>query len=121
MVSGAASNAYPLRQRVIRDALDLGVDVLRHPGYGNQGPRTPEYMRHLAGYKVHVATASMYGFALRKIIESVAMGCTVVTDLPAYDVLPEIDGALVQGPADGEHAMKSTACCGARGRGVVAR
>lgn len=96
MVSGAASNAYPLRQRVIRDAAVLGVDVLRHPGYGNLGPRTPAYLSHVAGYRVHVATASMYGFALRKIIESVAVGCTVVTDLPDYDVLPEIDGALVR-------------------------
>lgn len=96
LVSGATSNAYPLRQRAVRDAQMLGLDVLRHPGYGNLGARTSAYLRHLAGYKVHVATASMYGFALRKIIESVAVGCTVVTDLPAYDVLPEIDGALVR-------------------------
>ena len=38
----------------------------------------------------------MYGFALRKIIEGVAVGCTVITDLPAYDELPMIDGALVR-------------------------
>ena len=94
IVTGAASNAYPLRQRVIRDAAMLGVEVLRHPGYGNTGARTPEYLRKIAGYKVHVATASMYGFALRKIIESVAVGCSVVTDLPDFDILPEIDGAL---------------------------
>jgi hypothetical protein len=43
-----------------------------------------------------VATASRYGFALRKIVESVAMGATPITDLPAYDVLPEIDQALVR-------------------------
>lgn len=97
VVSGAASNAYPLRQRVIRDAMALNVTVLRHPGYGNHiGVRTPEYLRQLARFKVHIATASMYGFALRKIIESVAVGCTVITDLPAYDVLPEIDGALIR-------------------------
>lgn len=96
VVSGALSTAYPLRQRVVRDAKILGVDVLKHPGYGNRGPVTPAYCRMLAGYKVAIATASMYGFALRKIIEAVAVGCTVVTDLPAYDVLPEIDGALVR-------------------------
>ncbi len=96
VVSGAASNAYPLRQRVIRDAAMCGVDVMRHPGYGNVGTSTPAYLKTLAGYQVHVATASMYGFALRKIIESVAVGCTVVTDLPDFDVLPEIDGALVR-------------------------
>lgn len=96
LVSGAVANCYPLRQRVIRDAKQLGIAVLKHPGYGNRGSQTKAYLRTLAGYRVHVATASAYGFALRKIIESVAMGCTVVTDLPAYDVLPHIDGALVR-------------------------
>jgi hypothetical protein len=81
---------------VIRDAVMCGVDVMRHPGYGNTGTRTPEYLKTIAGYKVHVATASMYGFALRKIIESVAVGCAVVTDLPDFDVLPEIDGAIIR-------------------------
>lgn len=96
IVSGALAKCYPLRQRVVRDAAKLGIEVLRHPGYGNTGARTREYLRTLANYRVHIATASTYGFALRKIIESVAMGCTVITDLPAYDVLPEIDGALVR-------------------------
>lgn len=96
VVSGALSKAYPLRQRVVRDSHVLGVDVIPHPGYGNRGARTPDYCRTLAGYKVSIATASMYGFALRKIIEAVAVGCTVITDLPALDVLPEIDGALVR-------------------------
>jgi hypothetical protein len=96
IVSGALAKCYPLRQRVVRDAAALGVEVLRHPGYGNTGVHTRGYLRVLAGYRVHIATASTFGFALRKIIESVAMGCTAVTDLPAYDVLPEIDGALVR-------------------------
>jgi hypothetical protein len=98
VVSGALSMAYPLRQRVVRDARILGVEILWHPGYGNRGARTPIYCRQLAGYKVAIATASMYGFALRKIIEAVAVGCTVITDLPAYDELPAIDGALVRVP-----------------------
>jgi hypothetical protein len=96
VVSGAASKVYPLRQRIIREAGALGVDVLPHPGYSNRGPATPQYLRTLAGYQVSIATASQYGFALRKIIEGVACGCTVITDLPAYDVLPEIDAALVR-------------------------
>ncbi len=96
VVSGALSKAYPLRQRVVRDSRVLGIDVIPHPGYGNRGARTPEYCRLIARYKVAIATASMYGFALRKIIEAVAVGCTVITDLPAADVLPEIDGALVR-------------------------
>jgi hypothetical protein len=99
VVSGALSKAYPLRQRVVRDARVLGVDVIPHPGYGNRGARTPAYCRQIAQYRVAIATASMYGFALRKIIEGVAVGCTVVTDLPAYDVLPEIDGALIRVPS----------------------
>ena len=104
VVSGALSNVYPLRQRVVRDCKVLGVDVLRHPGYGNRGAVTPIYCRQLAGYQVAIATASLYGFALRKIMEAVAVGCTVITDLPAYDVLPEIDGALVRVP----HTINTT-------------
>lgn len=96
LVSGAVGKCYPLRQRVVRDARQLGVAVFKHPGYGNKGSRVRDYLEQLANFKVHVATASAYGFALRKIIESVAMGCTVVTDLPAYDVLPEIDEVLIR-------------------------
>jgi hypothetical protein len=96
VVSGAVSKSYPLRQRVVRDKALLGIDVLKHPGYGNAGSTTPAYLRHIARYKVHIATASMFGFALRKMIESVAVGCTVITDLPAFDVLPAIDGALIR-------------------------
>jgi hypothetical protein len=70
---------------------------LRHPGYQNdRGPATPYYLRFLNHHKVSFATASSYGFALRKIIEGVACGCTVVTDLPSFDVLPEIDRALIR-------------------------
>lgn len=99
IVSGAVSRAvYPTRWTAKRFAGNLGVRVHAHPGYGNKGCHTPEYLKTLAGYRVHVATASRFGFALRKIIESVAMGCTPVTDLPAYDVLPEIDGALIRIP-----------------------
>lgn len=96
LVSGAVSKCYPLRQRAVQQARALGLAVLKHPGYGHAGAKTAAYLQQLARYKVHLATASAYGFSLRKIIESVAMGCTVVTDLPAYDVLPEIDGALVR-------------------------
>lgn len=96
LVSGAVAKCYPLRQRVVQHAKGLGLSVLKHPGYGNKGSRVRDYLRTLSVFRVHVATASAYGFALRKIIESVAMGCTVVTDLPAYDVLPEIDAALVR-------------------------
>lgn len=94
VVSGAVSDTYPLR-RFVRDHADkIGCDVLKHPGYGNRGCSTPAYLGELARYKCHIATASRFGFALRKIIESVAVGCIPITDLPHYDKLPWIDGAL---------------------------
>lgn len=96
IVSGAVSAVYPLRRLAIANAARLGLAVHRHPGYGNSGCATPAYLKLLAGFRVHVACSSAYGFALRKIIESVAMGATPVTDLPAYDELPAIDGALVR-------------------------
>lgn len=98
LVSGAVSDTYPLRKMVMKNAPNVGIDLVKHPGYGNTMPHTPRYLRTISEYKVHVATASKYGFALRKIIESVAMGATPITDLPAYDVLPEIDQALVRIP-----------------------
>jgi len=96
VVSGAISSVYPVRTRAAENARRLRIDYAPHPGYGNSGCATPAYLSLLANYRVSVATASAYGFALRKIIESVAVGCTPVTNLPEYDVLPYIDGALVR-------------------------
>lgn len=96
IVSGAVSSVYPLRRQAFRSAYALGIDVQDHPGYSNRGCQTNDYLRLLNCYRVHVATSSRYGFAVRKIMESVAMGCTPVTDLPIHDRLPEIDGALVR-------------------------
>ncbi len=96
LVSGARGRCYPVREVAFRAAGRLGWQTLAHPGYSNAGTHTPEYLRRLFAFRVHVATASSYGFALRKIIESVACGCTPVTDLPEYDRLPAIDGALVR-------------------------
>lgn len=96
LVSGALSFIYPLRWEIVRNKGIVGVHDLPHPGYHNHGVATHNYLRTLKDYKVHIATASSYHFSLRKIIESVACGATPVTNLPAYDVLPEIDGALVR-------------------------
>lgn len=96
LVSGAVGDVYPLRRRVMNQRKMFSCDILPHPGYSNRGVKTQDYLHSLADYRVHVATASRYGFALRKIIESVACGTTPVTDLPAYDVLPNIDGALTR-------------------------
>ena len=96
LVSGARGWCYPLRNAAARAAAQYGWDVLPHPGHHNRGAFTRDYLARLVGYRVHIATASSFGFALRKIIESVACGCTCVTNLPATDVLPEIDRALMR-------------------------
>lgn len=97
LVSGARSSyVYPLRETCIRWSDYLGVNVRNHPGYHNCGSCTPHFLDALVTWKVHICCASRYGFSLRKIIESVACGCTVITDLPAHDKLPEIDDALIR-------------------------
>ena len=96
IVSGAVSRVYPLRQRLIRAINDhqLSAHWHRHPGYGRNGCHTPSYLETLSQFKVSVCTTSIYGYAVRKIIESTACGCRVITDLPVDDVLPEIEANL---------------------------
>lgn len=97
LLSGALSAAYPLRQRLVRGLSQLPRTAwLEHPGYHRAKCHTPEFLRTLSRHKVSVCTSSVYGYALRKIIESVACGCVAVTDLPSDEVLPLIDGALVR-------------------------
>lgn len=97
LLSGAVSRAYPLRQRLFYRYTQLpGVSVKRHPGYGRNGCRTPGFMQELTQYKVAICTSSLYGYALRKIMEATACGCMVITDLPSDEVLPEIDGNLIR-------------------------
>lgn len=95
--------SYPLRTRLAR-AIILGrlphITLLPHPGYHAKGATTPAYLQTLSQYKVSICTASVYGYALRKIIESTACGCVVITDLPETDVLPGIDGNLHRIPSD---------------------
>lgn len=95
LLSGAVSQAYPLRMRLVEElSLLKNTDYLKHPGYHVQGTVTPDYLKLLSKYKVSICTSSMYGFTLRKLIESTACGCVVVTDLPVDDPLPEIDDNL---------------------------
>lgn len=99
MVSGARNkHVYPFRETCFRYSEFLGVKVQPHPGYHNCGTCTPHFLDALATWKVHLCCASRYDFLLRKIIESVACGCTVITDLKEY--VPEIDGALIRVPTD---------------------
>lgn len=100
LLSGALGPAYPLRTRLVKERHLLpGVEYLKHPGYHRRGTETPSFLRTLSRYRVAICTASVYGYALRKIVEATAAGCVVVTDLPADEVLPEIDGNLVRIPA----------------------
>ncbi len=97
LLSGAVSGVYPLRWRLFREAERLPqTTMLHHPGYHRQGCATPEYLQTLARYQVAICTASIYGYALRKLIEATAAGCVVVTDLPTDEVLPAIDANLVR-------------------------
>lgn len=92
LVSGAVSAAYPLRRRLVDTAPRYGWTVLRHPGYQRGTCRTNEYLVTLSRFKVAVCTASIYQYAVRKIIEATAAGCCVVTDLE--EELRFVDGNL---------------------------
>lgn len=101
ILSGAISQAYPLRRRILKSLSSLpDVTCLPHPGYRSKGCRTPEYLKTLSRFKVAICCSSIYGYSLRKIIEATACGCVVVTDLPTDDVLPEIDSNLVRIPSN---------------------
>lgn len=101
LLSGAISKVYPLRTRVVRERhLIPGCDFLRHPGYHRRGCHTPKFLELLSKYKVAICTSSIYGYALRKIIEATACGCIVITDLPTDETLPLIDDNLVRVPSE---------------------
>lgn len=91
LLSGALGLAYPLRTRLahaVRKRKLQGVDWLPHPGYHRRGCATPDYLRTLSHYKVAICTSSVYGYALRKIVEATACGCIVITDLPIDEDMP---------------------------------
>ena len=98
-LSGATAPVYPLRQRLIDQRRFLPqTTYLPHPGYHRDGCCTPVFLKTLSQFKVSICTSSIYGYALRKIFESVACGCVVITDLPTDEILPEIDSVLVRVP-----------------------
>lgn len=101
LLSGATiADAYPLRLRLFENAGRLPhTDLLYHPGYHRNGSATPDFLKTLSRYRVSICTASKYGYTLRKLTESTACGCVVITDLPVDDPLPEIDGNLIRVPS----------------------
>lgn len=99
-LSGAVSAVYPLRKRLIAERYQIPRCLyLPHPGYHRNGCCTPAFLRQLNQCKVSICTTSIYGYALRKILESVACSCICITDLPADEIIPEIDEALVRVPS----------------------
>lgn len=103
LLSGALSGAYPMRTRLYRE-MGYGklpsVQMLPHPGYHRRGCATPDYLKHLSRYRIAICTCSVYGYALRKLIEATVAGCRVITNLPEDEVLPMIDENLVRVPSD---------------------
>jgi hypothetical protein len=103
LLSGAVSNAYPLRQRLLKDARNNKLScttILPHPGYHNRGSDTPSFLQTLSKYKVVICTCSVYGYALRKMIEATACGCVVITNLPPDEYMPDIDANLIRISSD---------------------
>ncbi len=96
ILSGAISGLYPWRQLLAANHEMLEIDMLRHPGYHSRGSHTTRYLDFINGYKVAICTSSMFGYSLRKLVESIACGCVVITDLPPDDALPEIDESLIR-------------------------
>ncbi len=97
VVSGAVNPlVYPMRLNVALLAAQnrynaaARIRVLEHPGYGNVGCDQSRYYRELLRHRIHVATASAYNFALRKIIETCALGMGCITNL-TDDPLPVIE------------------------------
>lgn len=101
LVSGALGWAYPLRTRVVQMVKTGELPTttwLHHPGYHRNGCDTPKYLQGLSKFKVSICTASIYQYSLRKIIESTACGCIVVTNL--IETMPKINDNLRRVPSD---------------------
>jgi hypothetical protein len=98
ILSGAISAVYPLRKKILEgmNSGKISGCYHKHPGYGRGTCSTNDYLKRLSEFKVAFCTSSIYGYAVRKVIEALACGCIVVTDLPKEDVLPEVDDFLVR-------------------------
>lgn len=101
IISGAFSQVYPLRTKIIKNRnFFRGLHYLPHPGYHSHGCVTPKYLKTLSQYKIAICTSSIYGYTLRKLIESTVCGCRVITDLPIDDKLPIIEENLYRVSTD---------------------
>jgi hypothetical protein len=101
LLSGAVSDVYPLRRRLIDHYRLLPeCTYLKHPGYHRNGTATNDYLKTLSEYRIAICTSSVYGYALRKIIEASACGCKVITDLPVDEKLPFVEDNLIRVPVN---------------------
>ena len=73
LLSGAVSACYPLRTLLFNSTLP-DTTYMRHPGYHNRGTVTPEFLKILSRHRVAICTTSIFGYSLRKMIESTAAG-----------------------------------------------
>jgi hypothetical protein len=90
MLTGAiAESIYPVRarfQNLIQNG-DIPGLIRKHPGYRLAGRQacTEQYMAycaHLCRSKISLCCTSIYKYPLAKILESMAAGCLVVSDMP---------------------------------------
>lgn len=86
---------YPMRSQIMLIGNQIpGLETLKHPKYHANGTNTNRYLELLSRYKVAICTSSIYGYALRKLIEATACGCMVITDFPVDDHLPFVSENL---------------------------
>jgi len=105
VLSGATGRAYPLRTRLFRE---LRCSKVYHPGYHASGCATPNFLRALGQFKVAVCTASVYNYALRKLVEATACGCRVVTNFTGH--FPAIGGNFHRVDSDASTAEVQSLC-----------
>lgn len=97
LMSGALSHYYPLRQRLFDNLQRLPQTTHHgHPGYRRDGCRTPELLDVMSRHKVAIVTSSIFGYSLRKFVESTSAGCVIVTDLPTDEKMPVIEENLIR-------------------------
>jgi hypothetical protein len=96
-VGKSCARIYPLRIELFKRYQELPeTDILEHPGYGEVGCRSTEFLNTLSKDKVAICTASTRDFLLRKVVEASACGCAVVTNLSDRDRPVGIENNLIR-------------------------
>jgi hypothetical protein len=96
-VGRSVVRTYPLRTILFERWQELPESTkLDHPGYGEIGCRSGEFLKTLSQHKVAICTASIHDLLLRKIVEASACGCLVVTNLSTADIPLEITENMVR-------------------------